>query len=98
MTSNPAANEPSNAFHSRLNLTQALSVHLAFVIQPSKQLTTIDSVWPTMSKGSARDPTLERPGRIKNSPPRHLNATAIDRSRLAQWPVGTPREQKPSFC
>lgn len=54
MTSNPTANEASNAFHSQLNLTQALSVHLTFVIQASVRLTAIDSVWPTMSKGSAR--------------------------------------------
>lgn len=54
MTSNPTANEASNAFHSQLNLTQTLSVHLTFVIQASVRLTAIDSVWPTMSKGSAR--------------------------------------------
>lgn len=39
MTSNPTANEASNASHSRLNLTQALSVHLAFVIQASARST-----------------------------------------------------------
>ncbi len=53
MTSNPTANEASNAFHSRSNLTQVLSVHLTFVIKASARLTAIDSVWPTMSKGSA---------------------------------------------
>ncbi|CAM4697473.1 unnamed protein product [Leuciscus chuanchicus] len=45
-------------------------------------------------KGVSEGPALERPWRMKNSPPHHLNAASIDRSRLAQRSVGDGERTK----